>query len=296
MADNNNSLVSLGNIAEPAKVLIEKVSDAVGGLFKPYQIQRIAKAEAQADIIKATSKIKISKLEQRAVNRFLQEESAKQQNIETITTKAIPLLNEAADPAKIERDWIVDFFDKSRIVSDVDMQELWSAILAGEANQPGTYSKRTLHTMASLDKRDALLLNKLYSFVWLVGVTCTQVPLVFDSQNAIYTNIGINFSSLKHLDAIGLISFDPLSGYLHTALPKHVPVSYGGKLITLELPENENNVLKAGHVLFTDVGLQLAQLCQSKTVNGFEEFVMAEWQKIGVKKINEHTDSIRTSK
>ena len=117
MADQNNSLVNLGNLAEPAKVLIEKVSDAVGGVFKPYQIKRVAKAEAEAEIIKANAQIEISELQQRALNRFLLEEATKQENIESITKKAIPQLEEGADPAKIERDWMVDFFDKSRIVS-----------------------------------------------------------------------------------------------------------------------------------------------------------------------------------
>ena len=283
MADQNNSLVNLGNLAEPAKVLIEKVSDAVGGVFKPYQIKRVAKAEAEAEIIKANAQIEISELQQRALNRFLLEEATKQENIESITKTAIPQLEEGAYPAKIERDWMVDFFDKSRIVSDEEMQNLWSAILAGEANRPGTYSKRTLHLMASLDKKDALLFTKLCGFVWLIG---TPVPVVFDSQNDIYTNNGINFSSLKHLDAIGLVSFESISGYLRKGLPKKATVSYGGRLITLEFSKDEKNNLNMGHVIFTDVGMQLAQFCRGKTVGGFEEYVMTEWLKTGVKDAN----------
>ena len=231
MADQNNSLINLGNLAEPAKVLIEKVSDAVGGAFKPWQIERVAKAEAKAEIIKANTKIEISELQQRALNRFLVEEASKQENIESITKKAIPQLAEHANPSGIEKDWLVDFFDKSRIVSDEEMQNLWSAILAGEANRPGTYSKRTLHLMASLDKKDAVLFTKLCGFVWMIG---TPTPLIFDSQNEIYTNNGINFSSLKHLDAIGLISFESLSGYVRKGFGKNIAVTYGSKITTLE--------------------------------------------------------------
>jgi hypothetical protein len=255
MADQNNSIVNLGGLAEPAKVLIEKVSEAVGGVFKPYQIKRVAKAEAQAEILRAHAQIEVSELQQRALKRFLLEEATKQENIESITTKAIPLLKEGADPANIERDWIVDFFDKSRIVSDEEMQNLWSAILAGEANHPGTYSKRTIHLMASLDKKDALLFTKLCGFVWLVG---DRVPLIFDSKNDIYTKNSIDFSSLKHLDAIGLISFESLSGYQRTGFGKKALAIYGAKTITLEFPQNEDNSLSIGHVIFTDVGLQLS--------------------------------------
>lgn len=280
MAEQNNSIVNLGDLAEPAKILIEKVSDAVGGAFKPYQIKRVAKAEAEAEIIKANAQIEISELQQRALNRFLIEEATKQENIESITKKAIPQLKEGADPGKIERDWIVDFFDKSRIVSDEEMQTLWSSILAGEANQPGTYSKRTLHLMASLDKKDAQLFTKLCGFVWFIG---TPVPLVFDSQNEIYTNNGVNFTSLKHLDAIGLISFESVSGYVRKGLPKTALTAYAGKPAILEFPNDENNQLNIGHALFTDAGTQLAQFCGNSFADGFREYAMSEWLKNGVK-------------
>ena len=34
----------------------------------------------------------------------------------------------------MEEDWIANFFDKCRIVSDSEMQSLWARVLAGEAN------------------------------------------------------------------------------------------------------------------------------------------------------------------
>ncbi len=284
MADQNNSLVNLGNLAETAKVLIEKVSDAVGGVFKPYQIKRVAKAEAEAEIIKATTQIEISEIKQRALDRFLVEEASKQENIESITKKAIPQLEEGANPGGIEKDWLIDFFDKSRIVSDEEMQNLWSAILAGEANKPGSYSKRTLHLMASLDKKDATLLNKLCRFLW--KIEDITVPLVFDTKHDLYVNNGISFSVLKHLDSIGLISFESVSGYISKDLNKTVVVSYDKKITTLEFQNDSKNDLNIGHVLFTDVGAQLAQFCQGRAVEGFEEYVMSEWLKGGVKDAN----------
>ena len=43
----SNSLVNLGDLSKPADTLIKKVSKAVGGIFAPYQIKRIAKAEVE---------------------------------------------------------------------------------------------------------------------------------------------------------------------------------------------------------------------------------------------------------
>ena len=53
MADN--SLVNLGELSKPATVFIEKVSCLVGGIVKPYQMVRVAKAEAQVKRIRAES-------------------------------------------------------------------------------------------------------------------------------------------------------------------------------------------------------------------------------------------------
>ncbi|HEY6120066.1 MAG TPA: hypothetical protein VIV66_08915 [Pyrinomonadaceae bacterium] len=47
--DENTSLINIGELSRPATMLVEKTSDAVSGIFKPYQIVRVAKAEAQAE-------------------------------------------------------------------------------------------------------------------------------------------------------------------------------------------------------------------------------------------------------
>jgi len=130
------------------------------------------------------------------MHRFLEEEAKKQLNIEEITRRALPLLEEKASPQSVEDDWIANFFDKCRIVSDEDMQQLWSRVLAGESNKPGAFSRRTVSLLADLDKQDAELFTRLCGFGWMIG---NVVPLVFDVQHVVYNRHGINFDSLGHL-------------------------------------------------------------------------------------------------
>ena len=87
---SNNPLTNLGDLTKPATVLIEKISDAVGGVFKPFQIVRVAKAEAEAEVIHAEAQIRVSDIQRRAMHRFLVEEAKRQSNIESITQKALP--------------------------------------------------------------------------------------------------------------------------------------------------------------------------------------------------------------
>jgi hypothetical protein len=131
-----NPIISLGELSKPATVLIEKVSAVVGGLFRPYQIIRVAKAEAEAERIRAQGQIQISDIQRRAFYRWLDEEARKQRNIEDITRLALPEVKEESQPEKIEDDWIANFFDKCRLISDSEMQQLWSNVLAGQANAP----------------------------------------------------------------------------------------------------------------------------------------------------------------
>jgi Protein of unknown function (DUF2806) len=267
-------LAKLGDLTRPATVLIEKISDAVGGIFKPYQMVRVAKAEAEADRIRTESQIQVTDLHRRAMHRFLEEEAKRQSNIEGITQKALPLLEESSSPQRVDNDWITNFFDKSRIISDADMQALWSRVLAGEANQPGTFSRRTVNLLGDLDKGDAELFVQLCAFVWVIA---DFVPLVFDVQDKIYNARGINFNSLSHLDSLGLIQFNNLAGFRRVGLPKRGAVWYYGTSLELTFPKDSDNDLALGQVLLTRAGQELARVCGSRSVDGFFDFVHERW-------------------
>lgn len=269
-----NLLAKLGDLSKPATVLVEKISDAVGGIFKPYQLVRVAKAEAEADRIRAESQIQVTDLHRRAMHRFLEEEAKKQSNMEAVTEKALPMLEDKSNPQNVEDDWITNFFDKSRIVSDEDMQKLWSRVLAGEANAPGTFAKRTVNLLADLDKSDAELFARLCGFAWQIG---NIVPLIFDVNADIYQRNGIFFNSLTHLESLGLVRFDNLAGFRRLKLPKTATVFYYGKPVNLTFPKDDDNDLELGHVLLSRAGHQLAPVCGSGPVKGFFEYVYDNW-------------------
>ena len=273
-----NNLINLGNVGnltKSADTLVKKISNAVGEFFEPRQIIRVAEAKAEAAKIEAQSEIEITDLHRRAARRWIGEEAQRQRNMESITAKALPQLNETATPSSVEDDWIVNFFEKSRIVSDNEMQELWSRVLAGEANDPGTYSKRTVNFLSDLDKGEAALFTKFCGFAWVIG---DLVPLVFNVQAEIYKKHGINFGALQHLDSIGLVKFEPVTGFLRQGLPKRFTVNYYGRPLSLEMSKDADNSLKIGETLLTRTGNELAPICGSKPVEGFLEYVKDQWK------------------
>jgi hypothetical protein len=274
----SNALINLGELSKPATTLIEKISDAVGGIAKPWQIKRTAKAEAEADLIRTRTKIEVTELEYRALERLVNEEGKKQKNIEDITAKAIPLLSESARPENIESDWLTNFFDRSRLTSDAEMQSLWASILSNEANSPGTFSKRTINFLASLDKRDAQLFTNFCTFCWMFG---DLSPLLFDIEKPTYIDKGLDFNTLTHLDSIGLVSFNNLAGFKKANIPKYFTVFYYGTPITIEFPA-DNNDLPIGMALLTNLGKELAPICGSKPSDDHFLDVLSEWHKLGL--------------
>lgn len=271
----SGAILNVGDLAKPAVMLIEKISGAVGQLFEPRQIRRVARARADAALISAESEIELTELHRRAAHRWIDEEAQRQRNIEAITAKALPELAENATPDSIEDDWIVNFFDKCRIVSDNEMQQIWSRVLAGEGNAPGTFSRRTVNFLSDLDKTEAESFTGLCGFAWQIG---DLVPLVFDVEADTYKSKGINFNTLSHLDSIGLVRFGGVSSFVRKGLAARGAVHYYGRRLVLELPGKDARQLELGKVLLTGVGQELAAICGSQPVEGFWEYVKEQWK------------------
>lgn len=278
---NGNSIINIGDISKPAVVLIEKISDALGVYFEPHRVTRMARAEAEAQKIKATVQIETTELHQRALHRFLAEEAKKQDNIESITAKALPYLEAESKPQNIENDWITSFFDKCRLISDEQMQTLWAKVLAGEANSSGSYSKRTVNFLSCLDKQDAINFATLCRFGWFFGDRY-MFPLIYNEQESIYKEQGITFNVLEHLDDIGLVSFTPINGYSQIELPKYSCFFYYEIPINVEFTMEKDNQLDIGKVILTQIGQQLTPICGSEPVPGFLNYVLDRWSGTGL--------------
>ena len=270
------SLIDLSKISKPADTLIKKISRATGAVFEPHQMRRVAKAKAEAALIQAESEIQITELHRRAARRWIEEEARNQNNMEDIAAGAIPGLEDNSNADSMDDDWIVNFFHKCRTVSDGDMKALFSRVLSGEANAPGTYSKRTVNFLSELDKTDAELFSKLCGFGWQIGGV---VPLVFDAQSKIYNRFNINFTTLSHLESIGLVQFNAIAEFYLQKPPKRVRVFYYERLLNLEMPNETGDKLGFGHVLLTKIGKELAPICGSQPVDGFWEYVVEKWKK-----------------
>jgi Protein of unknown function (DUF2806) len=280
MADGGSLInINLSDLSKPATVLVEKVCNAVGMLYEPKHIKRVAKAEAAADEIRALGRIRTSALERRAMKRLVHQEARKQENIEQITSQAAKSLPQDAKVQDLDEDWVAHFFKQCDTVSDKEMQSLWARLLSGEATKSGTFSKRTVDFVSSMDKKDAKLFTSFCQFVWVVE---ELTPLIYEANGDIYVKHGISFGSLKHLDAIGLISFEAVSGYMRKGRGKYWLVSYYGRGTLIEFLTDGEQKFMAGHVLLTTTGKELAPVCGSPQNEEFYQYVIQKWFQQGL--------------
>lgn len=268
----NTSLVSFGDLTKPATVLIEKISNAIGVLYEPTQIRRKSKAEADAAKVQAISKLEISGIEQRGLDRLIKQEARKQENIESITARAIEFLPINANVFDLEEDWLVHFFKNCENISDDTMQSLWAKILSGEASTPGRFSFRTINFVASMNKFDAKCFSDFCQFLWLAD---QMIALIYDHGDAIYREAGLSYETLLHLEAIGLIKHG-LFGYSQDFESADISFFYQDKL-AIKLNFLEDFKLDAGSYVLTKLGLELASICQPEKNESFYWYVLDCW-------------------
>lgn len=271
-----NAIVDLGKLSKPINTLVEKIASGAGILYEPTRIKRKALAEAEAKKTQVLADIEVQDIQRRALERFIREETIKQENIEKIVEKSFDKIDETAKPENIEDDWIANFFDKSKLISDDNMQELWAKILAGESNKPGTYSKRTIEFMSNLDKKDAELFTNLCKFVWDFGVL---QPLIFAYNDDIYSKYGINFGTLMHLQEIGLVSLSIPNGFARKGFGKHIKIFYYSRELQIEFNKDKDNEISAGDVQLTNIGKELALITNSNKLDEFYDYVIEKYYK-----------------
>ena len=202
-------------LEKPAVALIEALSSAAGVLYEPKRIRKKAVAEAHATVevnkILALGEIDNKDLIERAANRFIEKAVHQQENIEAVIENAIPLLEDKAKPENIDKDWLNRFVDGAEKVSNDDARKLWSKILSGDANKPGSYSIRTINTLALVGPSEANMIRDLANLTLIAAHEFTLViPNTFYEKEQISD---MTYDNLIELESLGLVTTNFVSGY-----------------------------------------------------------------------------------
>ena len=197
---------------KPIEKLIEVVSNAIGALYEPRQLVRIARAEAEAERIKAIEGAKTEALlahnEERYADltaiekRVVAKELKRQKNINNVVAIAAQSLKDEKEVSSepVNPDWVTRFFDIAQDISDETMQDLWGRILADEVKRPKSYSFRTLDVLRNITREEAELFEKAAQYVLYDGSY-----YLYNFSGKANENMPIEYENVARLIEIGLI-------------------------------------------------------------------------------------------
>ena len=232
-----------------------------------------AKAETEAAVIFSKTGITITEDQAQSIRRLERESVRHTQNLNAIGLKSLPHYNEVIDPDAVPEGWMAEFTERCKNVSDEAVQELWAKLLAGEANAPGSFSRRALNVLSGMESSDAELFTKLCRTVWLFGNQ--PAPLIMPEiiRGDYYGKLGLSDPVLMHLEDLGLINFSSTQFQMlideepWTGRMSYFGVEYEG------LPTLPGVSFPVGRTLFTTSGRQLSRLSESGPIDGYPEFI-----------------------
>lgn len=265
-------LLNVGKLSEPLTKLVETIAAGIGGLYAPVGTVRQAKADAKAAIILAEAEGKVASMEMRVKHRLKHLEETRQENIEKIVNHAALEMPETVSSESVSRDWTLQFISLAQDVCDEDMQRIWARILAGEVANPGSFAKRTIEFVKTLEKEEAEYFTVMSQFAFLQG---NKWPVLIANEFT-YTFVCEacgNHDVISHFSTIGLLRSTPRSSYrsnvLGTRLKYHdKTILFTGK----EMPKIIGNLeYSVAFLDYTSIGLQLFRIAGAKQVPDYIE-------------------------
>lgn len=276
-----DSLFSADGLAELGNNILNKLSDAVGWVVTHDTPNRIALQTFIHDIQNSnydpiTKAVLISN-----AKKLIKEH----RNQSVIVSNAIQVVKTSARIEDVDNEWLSQFMDKARLVSDSEFQILWSYILAEEFNTPGCIPRSLLHIIEQMDKDMAKQFMSIAAVSVYVdeGNVREYYPIIWANHMSDYkTKFGITIDSLVDLQSIGLIEaqLGPFaSGFSISVHSKPASIHYFDQTFC---KDNENDEFAIGNVVFTKAGNALCRAVKVKKIEGFfNEYCITQWKKRG---------------
>lgn len=274
-----NSLISFDGVADVLNNLINKLSGAAGWIATHSTPER----EAINTYIKEIQESDYDPLTKAALISRAKKTIKEYKNQYAVVQNAVQNMLPSAKPEEIDEDWIAQFMDKVRLISNSETQMIWGRILAEECNNPNSMPKGLLHVLEQMDRKTATDFSNLCSVaVMLVnedGPLFTPI-VVLGEHKKFYTDLGLNYDALVDLVAVGLIEQDCSTvdgAYLQDKLVQPGIIKYHDQ--EYELPAGTTQI-RAGCVIFTRLGQALCKaISPDKHENFFAEICIPLWEK-----------------
>lgn len=256
---------------EVSDKLIEKIAQAVEIVYDPYGLKK-AQRDFTSIFIKDLANNNDLPIDERMA--LIQEYEfllKKNKNRKKIIQDTSPYLNEGAQPKAVDDSWVVNFWDKSGTISDSFFQDLWSRILAEEVNNPKTVSKKLLHNLSLMSKKDANNFLNLSRFCFYDKKQNIAHPIIFIKEHAgDYSHSKITTKVLNELEQYSLIETNYETGF---AFNNKKVLCYQNYIVELR-----GKRIHVGNVRLTEDGQKLFKIIDKKNNSQIFEYTIEQLQ------------------
>lgn len=154
-------------------------------------------------------------------------------------------------------DWFIRFYESVGNISDEEMQDLWARILAGEINNPSTFSLKIIDILKNLRKKDAELFDKICSH----SIHFNGIKYILPNYEEFLEHCNIKYSDIVNLSEFGLINSSPLLVYkINITASSKVLAVNNSLLITGKTKNEMDKILEIQQFPITTVGNEIASL------------------------------------
>ena len=163
-------------------------------------------------------------------------------------------------------DWLDAFRNEASQRSTEEMRYAFGQILAGEIQEPGTYSIRTVRTLGVMETQTAALFRRLCNMIFVIpGLSAIAITPGENTQGNALREFGISFFELNILQEHGLIISDFNSWIEFTVLGETKgEISCAGRGVNIFSTNQERKEIKirVHGVALSSMGKELYQVVE----------------------------------
>ena len=170
----------------------------------------------------------------------------------------------------------------SRIgIDDEERRAWWARLLAGEIQQPGTFSLRTLAVMDTLSTKEAQLFTRLCDYVWTHGENDDEITLFLPTDESELWKPSL--SEMTLLVNGGLVMLVTTGTSLTSSeirqTRSEIRLQFNRDQYSVEIPAGKAVKLRGGNLHVTEVGQEIYRLTTPKYPQDYRDEILAEWRK-----------------
>lgn len=199
--------IDLKPLSDLGIALLDKIEKGTGWIFST----ETAKKQGYKNIIDEISKRNdINPIDRAVIISQFNKIKKEHKNRAQIIYKAVKLLEKGDNPEKIKDDWLIEFFDLCKNVSDEELQFVWGRVLQKECTEDGKSSLRLLRTISDITKNEINMITKIAKNINYATANSEYWGIVCSEMQFLET-IGISFDEIMELEELGVIKRETLS-------------------------------------------------------------------------------------